>query len=472
MTAGLMEPEVSRHKCLIYDGHPAEQLPVVVPLLVDGLADNWRCVYMADPGTLPMMEQALSKHGVDTRRERERGALVLSADRGHLVGGRFHPQAMVDALCKLIDESVAQGFEGLCATGDMRWELGDDSNFDHLLEYEARLERVFRDKPLRGICQYRRDVVPAHAVRDALATHRSAYLGNVLNRDNLFYIPPELLLADRSAEQQTEWMYQQIVRIIKAEEQRDRALKELEATNQSLERRVAERTAELEAANRHLEAFAYSVSHDLRAPLRAISGFSNMLRQDFTEVLGAEGTKHLDRVMTNVQRMGELIEGLLQLSKVMKVELQRAEVDVTALAEEVALELREAEPRRGAELVIHRSLSAVADRVLLRALLVNVIGNAWKFTAGRPKARIEVGAQTDASGQRVFYVRDNGAGFDVRRAELLFAPFQRFHRQEDFPGTGVGLATVHRIVARHGGRIWVESAPDVGTTFFFTLPNK
>ena len=469
MTAGLMDTEVSRHKCLIYDGEPAEQLPVVVPLLVDGLADNWRCLYLADPGTLPIMERALSEHGVDTRREQDRGALILSADRSHLVGGRFYPEAMVAAIGKLIDESVAQGFAGLCATGDMRWELGDDANFAHLREYEARLEQLFRDKPLRGICQYRRDVVPAHAVRDALATHRSTYLGTALNRDNLFYIPPELLLEGGGAEQQTEWMYQQIVRIIKAEEQRDRALQDLAATNQNLERRVAERTAELEAANRHLEAFAYSVSHDLRAPLRAIGGFSNILREDFAQTLGAEGAKHIDRVVTQVQRMSELIEGMLQLSKIMKTELHAVRVDVTALAEEVALELRETDPQRSAEFVIHRSLSAVADRVLLRALLVNLISNAWKFTGGRSKARIEVGAETDAGGQRVFYVRDNGAGFDVRKAERLFAPFQRFHRQEEFPGTGVGLATVQRIVARHGGRIWVESEPNVGTTFFFTL---
>src|ERR671922_5015 len=125
------------------------------------------------------MERALSEHGVDTRREQDRGALILSADRSHLVGGRFYPEAMVAAIGKLIDESVAQGFAGLCATGDMRWELGDDANFAHLREYEARLEQLFRDKPLRGICQYRRDVVPAHAVRDALATHRSTYLGTV-----------------------------------------------------------------------------------------------------------------------------------------------------------------------------------------------------------------------------------------------------------------------------------------------------
>lgn len=459
MTHEHVESDVSRHKCLIYDGDPAEQLPVVVPLLLDGLATNWRCLYLAGPETLPMIDRALTERGVDTRREQDRGALILSADRSHLASGRFDPRAMVDTLCQLIDESVAQGFAGLCATGDMRWELGDDSNFEQLLDYEARLEQVFRDKPLRGICQYRRDTVPAQAVRDALLTHRSTYLGSVLNRDNLFYIPPELILeGPKSASRQSEWMYQQIVRIIKAEEQRDHALKELEQTNRELEQRVAERTAELEA-------FAYSVSHDLRAPLRAISGFSNILREDFAAALGAEGMLHLERVSANTRKMGELIEGMLQLSRMMKVELQRVPVDLTRLAEDVAREIREAAPRASAELVVHRSMRALGDPVMLRALLVNLIGNAWKFTSGRERTRIDVGRQGDA-----FFVRDNGAGFDASNAERLFTPFQRFHREDQFPGTGVGLATVQRIVARHGGRVWADSKPNAGATFFFTLP--
>ena len=461
MTAGLMEPEVSRHKCLIYEGQPAEQLPVVIPLLLDSLATNWRCVYLGDPDTLPIVEKALSARGIDTRREQDRGALVLSADRSHLVNGRFYSEAMVDALCRLIDESVKQGFEGLCATGDMRWELGDDSNFDRLLEYEAQLEQVFRERPLRGICQYRRDIIPQKALRDALLTHRSTYIGSVLNRDNLFYIPPELLLEGRSAEQQAEWMCQQIMRIMKAEEQRDQVLR-------SLERRVADRTAELQDANRNLETFAYSVSHDLRAPLRAIGAFSHILGQDFAAALGPDGLQHLERVQTNVQKMSDLIDGMLALSRAMKGEMHREPVDLTVLAEDVAHELRDTAPDRAADWVIHRDLRAIGDPALLRAMLVNLMGNAWKFTARRERASIEVGRITGAEGD-VFFVRDNGAGFDISRAETLFAPFQRFHADQEFAGTGIGLATVHRIVTRHGGRIWVESAVDQGATFFFTL---
>jgi signal transduction histidine kinase len=463
MSAGHVESEVSRHKCLIYEGEPVQQLPVVLPLLLDGLATNWRCLYLGDPATLPMVDQALNAKGIDTEREQSRGALVLSADRSHLVNGRFDPEAMIDGLSRAIDESVEQGFEGLCATGDMRWELGDDSNFDRLLEYEARLEQLFREgRPLRGICQYRRDVVPPQALRHALMAHRSTYIGNTLNRDNLFYMPPQILLEGPGAEAQAEWMCQQIIRIMKAEEQRDEVL-------HSLERRVAERTKDLEEANRSLEAFAYSVSHDLRAPLRAIGGFSQILEEDFSAALGAEGMLQLERVQANVRKMSALIDGMLALSRVMKREVQRQPVNLTDVAEDVAQELRESAPDRVADWVIHRELHVVGDPTLLRALLVNLMGNAWKFTARRERTRIEVGSLAAADGGTVFYVRDNGAGFDLALAEKLFAPFQRFHAEQEFAGTGVGLATVHRIVTRHGGRIWAESAVNEGATFYFTL---
>jgi signal transduction histidine kinase len=401
MDSHLSSAESSRHKCLIYDGNPSEQLPVVVPLLMDGLQDRWRCLYLGSPEALRMVDLALVERGVDTEREAGRGALIFSSDRSHLVGGTFDPQAMVDGLCASIDDAVREGFEGLCATGDMRWELGDDGNFGRLLEYEARLERVFREKPLRGICQYHRDILPEAAVRDALLTHRSAYVGDVLNRDNLFYIPPELLLETREgspASKQGEWMCQQIIRVLKAEHTRDNALadqrrlaEELAEMNRDLERRVAERTAELEVANRHLEAFSYSVSHDLRAPLRAIRSFGRMLAEDFADRLGSEGRQHLERVSANAQRMEQLIDGLLAMGRIVNAHVSRARVDLTALAEEVAREMREADPQRSVEFVIHGGLRAVGDVVLLRAVLTNLLANAWKFTSRCKHARIEVG---------------------------------------------------------------------------------
>ena len=472
--------EVSRHKCLIYDGKPSEQLPVVVPFLKDGLRDNWRCLYLGSPEMVEMVDGALVARGTQTRREVDRGALILSSDRSHLTDGNFEPQMMIEMLCESVDKAVGDGFEGLCATGDMRWELGANKNFDRLLEYEASLEQIFRDKPLRGICQYHRDLVPAKAVRDALVTHQSAFIGDTLNSDNLFYIPPEFFLEERDSphgSRQGEWMCQQILRVLKAEEKRDKALavqrrlaQELEEANRSLERRVKERTAELEAANSHLEAFSYSVSHDLRAPLRSIIGFSEILASECSDALGEEGRGHLQRVRKSAGQMGELIEGLLHLARVVRADLNRVRVDLTALAEDVVREIREREPDRAAVFVIAPGMQAAGDPILIRSVLVNLVGNAWKFSSKRPDARIEIGEKRNALGHRAFYVKDNGAGFDDRYAEKLFGAFQRMHKQEEFAGTGVGLATVQRIITKHGGKIWAESRPNEGATFYFTLP--
>lgn len=458
--------DVSRHKCLIYDGDPSEQLPVVIPLLMDGLRENWRCLYLGSPESVQMVESALSVKGVDTANEARRSALMLSSDRSHLMDGRFEPDLMVDNLSTAIDDAVRAGFRGLCATGDMRWELGADDNFGHLLRYEARLEQVFRDKPLRGICQYHRGMVPAEAVRDALTTHRTAYVGHTLNHDNIFYVPPELLLEMREgadASKHGDWMCQQILRVLEAERARDEVLRDLE-------RRVEQRTAELAVANKQLRAFSYSVSHDLRAPLRAIRGFGAALAEDCAEQLDATGRGHLDRMLAGVRSMEELIEGMLLLGRAVEAELQRLPIDLTALAGEVCRELSSAQPARVVHVNIHPGLRVVGDPVLLRAVLTNLLGNAWKFTSRRAVAQIELGQNPGPDSTATFFVRDNGVGFDPKYASKLFGAFQRLHSQAEFPGTGVGLATVERIISRHGGRLWAESGVNEGATFFFTLP--
>src|SRR5690242_980729 len=478
--------DTSRHKCLIYDGDPSEQLPVVIPFLADGLQSNWRCLYVGSPQMVSMVNTALAVEGIDAAHEAKRGALILSSDRSHLADGDFDPQVMIDMLCGLVDTAVREGFAGLCATGDMKWELGRNRNFDRLLEYEARLDRVFREKPLRGICQYHRDLVPAQAIPHALITHQSTYTGDALNRENVFYVPPELLFDSRHGSARSkrgEWMCQQIIRILKgrgkarpgikalqtSEAQQRRLAEQLAEMNSNLERRVRERTAELEVANRHLEAFSYSVSHDLRSPLQAITGFSEILAEECGNALGEKAREHLQRVRGAAERMRQLIEGLLSLSGVVKAELKREPVDLSALAEEVAQEIRDAQPGRPAELVIYPGMRVVGDRVLIRAALANLLGNAWKFTSNCSRTRIDVGQMKDKDGLAVFFVKDNGAGFQMEYAQKLFTAFQRLHRQDEFPGSGIGLATVQRIINKHGGRIWAESAPNRGATFFFTL---
>jgi signal transduction histidine kinase len=237
---------------------------------------------------------------------------------------------------------------------------------------------------------------------------------------------------------------------------------------QELAETRARLVAELERTNKELEAFSYSVAHDLRAPLRAIDGFSLALQQDCGDRLDSQGIEHLKRVRSSARHMGQLIDGLLGLSRVSRAELAREQVDLSRMAREVGVRLRETNPSRQVELAVHDRLVAQGDACLLAAVLENLIGNAWKFTGRLVDARIEVGRMVRGSSS-IFFVRDNGAGFDPAYAHKLFGVFQRLHSTAEFEGTGVGLATVARIIRRHGGEVWAEGKVDGGATFFFTL---
>jgi len=218
-----------------------------------------------------------------------------------------------------------------------------------------------------------------------------------------------------------------------------------------------------------LEAFAYSVSHDLRAPLRAMDGFSQALLEDYADKLDLEGRSHLQRVRSASQRMADLIDGMLTLSRTTRIEMRRARVDLSGLAQAIAVDLQKGSPQRRAEFVIEPGLVVQGDPNLLRSMLENLLANAWKFTSKHQTARIEVGSSVQ-NGQKVYFVRDDGAGFDMTYAGNLFGVFRRLHGSGEFEGTGVGLATVQRIVHRHGGRVWAEGKPEQGATFYFTLP--
>jgi hypothetical protein len=245
----------------------------------------------------------------------------------------------------------------------------------------------------------------------------------------------------------------------------------------NLERKVAERTAEvarrnteLEVLNKELEAFSYSVAHDLRSPLITIDGFAQVLTENITEILDESNRKHLERISTAVRRAHRLINDLLELSKIVRAPFQITTVDLSRLAREILATLAESAPSRVADVTIANGVVVQGDPGLLRIALDNLLANAWKFSGRQERARIEFGSGVDRTGRTVFFVRDNGAGFDPRYAAKLFSPFQRLHSQTQFPGTGIGLATVQRIIHRHGGEIWAESAVDCGAAFYFTLP--
>lgn len=263
---------------------------------------------------------------------------------------------------------------------------------------------------------------------------------------------------------------QVINRRLRAEiEERERAEEEVRSLNRELERRVMERTADLTAANKELEAFSYSVSHDLRAPLRAIDGFCQALVEDYTDKLDPEAKDLMHRVRAASQRMDRLIAGILGLSRTTRARMQRTMVDLSALARAIVEELEAENPGRQVEIVIAPGLVVDADPSLLRAVLENLLGNAWKFTGKHAQARIEVGSEQH-EGKIAYFVRDDGAGFDMVYADKLFGAFQRLHTPGDFQGTGIGLATVQRIIRRHGGEVWAKAEVEKGATFFFTLP--
>jgi signal transduction histidine kinase len=370
-----------------------------------------------------------------------------------------------------------QTFDAQVALLDMR--LGHESGIDLIATLKQARPKI--------LCVMMTAYATMNTAIEAIHQGAYDYLQKPLNMPYLFSTLDrcfeKLQLEDEKA------AIERALRARNAElEEINRRLGESEARyrklNQELEQRVTERTAELQAVNKELEAFSYSVSHDLRAPLRSINGFVQILIEDHADQLDSEGINHLQRVHIASQRMKQLIDGMLTLSRLTRGEMRRERVDLSALAQKVARELQQTQPERQVEFAITPGLVAHGDARLLRVVLDNLLGNAYKFTGKRTYAKIEFGhtetkstpfdqAYPDQSqrahGIPAYFVRDNGAGFDMAFADKLFDAFQRLHEAAGFEGTGIGLATVQRIVHRHGGHVWAEGKEEKGATFYFTL---
>ena len=448
------------HLCLIYET-PEEQFAAVAPYVREALRTRSRFVYVADDNTAGAVLDGLRRAGIDVDAAVRDGALVVTGKRDtYLRDGSFDPDRMIAFLAEATRAAEEAGFTSLRVTGEMTWALGADEGNERLLEYEAKLNHFFPGHNASAICQYNASRFRPEVVSQVIQTHPQVIYGGLVCK-NAYYVPPDEFLRPDQPGLHVRRLLLNILEREKAEEE----IRELNAT---LERRVEERTRMLEAANREMESFAYTVSHDLRAPLRSIAFYGDVLDEDFGDTMPSGAAEYVGRIRAEAMRTMRLVDDLLGLARVQRADLRVEPVDLSEMASGILAELRQLHPLRAVDARVEPGVVAQGDPALLRSVLQNILGNAWKYSARQPRATVEFGAAV-REGVRAFYVRDDGVGFSQAKAHRLFEPFQRLHGGE-FEGTGVGLAAVKRIVTRHGGKVWAESEPGKGATFWFTLP--
>jgi len=458
------------HLCSIYETQE-EELAVAVPFIRLGLERGERCIYIADDDSLLAVRDAFFTEGIDVDRQMSSGALLLATkEQTYLGRGSFNPDWMFTFWEEASLEAAARGFSALRATGETEWVLRGTPGIEQWLEYESRLTRTLQQSNCFALCQYNRRRFSPALILDVIRTHPIViYRGTVCR--NFYYVPPEEFLRAGQTSREVE----RLLTNIREREQMDIALREqqdaLQQAHDELEIRVRERTAELAQANEELQAFTYSVSHDLRTPLRHISGYADILAEETAPRLDPDARKHLELVRDCAQQMGRMIDELLELARMGRRELDKRTTALRPLVEEIVAAFNPDLAGRQVEFQVADLPVVDCDPALMKRVLTNLLSNAIKFTRPRRRAIIQIG-QLPSSDAAVVFVRDNGVGFDMKRASKLFGVFQRLHPDREFEGTGIGLAAVQRIIHKHGGRVWAEAQPGKGASFYFSIPSQ
>jgi signal transduction histidine kinase len=473
------------HFCSIYES-PEEHYAVAIPFMRMGLDRGEKCIYIADDGTVGHVREEMESEGIDVERASASNALVVATkEQAYLKHGSFNPDWMFTFWKQATDSAMREGFSALRVTGETEWVVRGGRGLERWMEYESKLTHALSENNCSALCQYNRNHFPAEIILDVIRTHPVViYRGTVCR--NLYYVPADEFLGTHEAEREVE----RLLTNIREREDVERALREqlrerekaeeaLRESRDQLETKVKERTVELrkmnddlQSVNRELEAFAYSVSHDLRAPLRHIAGFTELLQKHSDPVLDDKGRDQISRILGATNRMGSLIDDLLAFSRIGRAETQNETINLEQVVKSVIAEIAPDTQHRNIVWRVGHLPVCHGDPSMLRLVFTNLVSNALKFTRTKERAQVEIGSSSHTPEEVIVFVKDNGVGFDMNYKDKLFGVFQRLHSQEAFEGSGIGLATVQRIVHRHGGRVWAEGAANRGATFYVALPTS